>query len=184
MPGRDQFPIKYFDGNPMEGETPVGAYRRLQWGNEPDSVRKIEAPEEMMALGRLAMIHFADGTKEKSRDWQYFLAVGKRSNFVYFVPMDGSRRPISFPVNFFAGIRDAHNSRLRANALWWKKSQRQAMVVRTDYYSEKGGAPGYYFHDHEEPYPQLAINHRHRVLIPAEYQGRRSYAVGDEGIIG
>lgn len=166
MPVRDKFPAEYFDSNPLHGETPHGAYKRLQWGNEPLATWRIEAPEPMAVLGRLAKLFFAGGKSQSFPDWDFFVAVGTKRNFVYLVPMDDRRRPMDFPKKFFHGAFEV--TKLR----------------RIDYYSEKGGEPGYYYHDHERPYPMLWGNDDHFVIVPADNDGRRSYAVNDEGIIG
>ena len=50
--------------------------------------------------------------------------------------------------------------------------------------SEKGGEAGYYYHDHEKPYPTIYGYEDHFVCIPARHRKGRSYAVNDEGIIG
>ena len=167
MPIRDKFPAEYFDSNPFEGETPQRMYERLQWGNKPKHTWQIEAPEPMAVLGRLAKLKFAQTKTEQTfRDYEYYVAVGASSNWVYLVPIEGRARPASFPLKFLARV------------------QRIATIKRIDYYSEKGQKEGYYFHDHEPPYPVLMEYLGHYVLAPASHRSGRSYAVGVEGIIG
>lgn len=166
MPTRDRFPAEYFEANPLEGETPEAAFKRLQWGNNPRNTYRLEAPEPMAVLGRLAKLFYVGGKSQSFPDWEMFVAVGVASNRYYLVPMDEQRRPIDFPRDFFEGCRPV------------------VQVRRIDYYSEKGGEPGYYFHDHEKPYPMLYGYEDHFVCEPAAMKKGRSYAVNDEGIIG
>lgn len=166
MPVRDRFPKEYFNTNPMEGESAEEAYKRLQWGNSPNNSFRIEAPEPLSALGRLAKVFFDPKGVNSFKDNRYYVAVGVETNYVYFVPMDKRHRPISFPEDFL------------------EICQPVAKVRRTDYYSEKGGEAGYYYHDHEKPYPTLCQAEGHFVLAPSRHRGGRSYAVNDEGIIG
>jgi len=165
MPIRDKFPQKYFDSNPFEGETPQRAYKRLQWGNKPKNTFRIEAPEPMAVLGELAKLVFENRRQQTFEKGELFVAVGTRTNMVYLVPMENGR-PLDFPVGFYS------------------KVERIVKVKRIDYYSEKGGEDGYYYHDHEKPYPMLWSDGEHFVLEPAPHRGGRSYAVNDEGIIG
>lgn len=166
MPTRDKFPAHYFEGNPLAGETPEGAYKRLQWGNNPRRAWNIEGPEPMAALGRLAKLVYQGGKSQRFRDWSFFVAVGTRSNRVYLVPMDDRKRPVPFPRDFARESFDI------------------GRVRQIDYYSEKGGERGYYYHEHERPYPMLRGCDDHFVLVPSRVNGGRSYAVNDEGIIG
>lgn len=165
MPIRDKFPQEYFDTNPLAGETPHGAFKRLQWGKEPSNTFKIEAPEPMAVLGRLAKLFYLGGKNQTFPDWDFFVSVGTRTNWVYLVPME-NRKPLDFPKGFAKGCIEI------------------TLLKRIDYYSEKGGEDGYYYHDHEKPYPMLWGNDDHFVIQPANNRGRRSYAVNDEGIIG
>ncbi len=166
MPIRDRFPKEYFQGNPLNGETPHGAYKRLQWGNEPKDTYRIEAPEPMSVLGELAKLWFPGGKKQTFREGELFVSVGIKSNRVYFVPIGRGGRAVDFPKRFYQVIEPISE------------------LKRTDYYSDKGGEPGYYYHDHEKPYPMLYGADDHFVLMPAKHNGGRSYAVNDEGIIG
>ena len=165
MPVRDKFPREYFETNPLDGETPEGAYKRLQWGNSPRNKYRIEAPEPMAVLGELAKIVFLLGKKAEFDEGVYYVSVGIKSNMVYFVPMERGK-PVDFPNNFLNRI------------------ELFQQVKQVDYYSEKGGEAGYYYHECEKPYPVLAGVGRHYVLVPAKHRGGRSYAVNDEGIIG
>jgi hypothetical protein len=165
MPVRDRFPTDYFDKNPLAGENALGAYRRLQWGNKPRYTWRIEAPEPMAVLGRLAKLVFAGKGQQNYPDWSMFVSVGTRTNRVYLVPMKG-RKPVPFPLRF--------NQRCEAIV----------KLRRIDYYSEKGNEEGYYYHDHEPPFPTLRGLNDHFVIMPAKHRGGRSYAVNDEGIIG
>jgi len=166
MPVRDKFPTEYFAENPLEGESAHNAYKRLQWGNNPRKAWKIEAPEPMAVLGRLAKLFFVGGKSQSFDDWDFYVAVGTKSNRVYLVPMDEKHKPMAFPEGFLKGC-DAIVG-----------------VRRIDYYSEKGNEEGYYFHEHEKPFPMLYGCDDHFILEPAKHRGGRSYAVSDEGIIG
>lgn len=164
MPIRDKFPTEYFQGNPLAGESPESAYRRLQWGNNPRNAWTIEAPEPMAVLGELAKLVLGSQVS-KFREGAYYVSVGVRSNLVYIVPI-GRRGPLDFPTGFMSKIEPI------------------GVLTRIDYYSDKGGDKGYYYHDHEKPYPMLYRYKGHMVILPAKHRGGRSYAVNDEGIIG
>lgn len=165
MPVRDKFPSDYFAKNPLAGESPHGAYKKLQWGNNPRNTFRIEAPEPMAVLGELAKLVFTAGNTQKFREGEFFVSVGTKSNGVYLVPMSRGR-PKDFPVNFFEITEPVGN------------------LKRIDYYSSKGGEDAYYYHDHEPPYPLLIKAGRHGFIMPARHRGGRSYAVNTEGIIG
>lgn len=166
MPVRDRFPASYFESNPLEGSNPHEAYKRLQWGNSPRNTFKLEAPEPMAALGELAKLFYVGGKVQSFREGELYVAIGTRSNCYYLVPMDGSGRPQDFPKNFHS------------------QCEPMAVIRRIDYYSDKGGEAGYYYHDHERPYPTLYGCDDHFVCVPARHRRGRSYAVNDEGIIG
>lgn len=164
MPERDNYPKEYFEGNPYEGETPENAYKRLRWGNEPQETFEIDAPEPLITIGDLAQVFAQGGTVQFSEEEAPFLALGTRTNVLYFVPKRNG-----MPVNIPPGPYEYMD-----------------IVTRIDYYSDKGGDLCYYYHDHEPPYPKLYV-HRSGVcmLCPSECEdGSRSYAVGDEGVIG
>lgn len=167
MPVRDKFPSKYFDGNPFDGLSPHEIYKKLQWGNQPKNTWMIEAPEPLTVLGRLAKLRAAQTrTEQKFRDYTFYAAMGVYSNHMYFVPIVGNGKPVSFAKDFL------------------ERAAPIGKISRMDYYSEKGGEPGYYYHDHEPPYPTLLEYGGHYMLAPAHHRGARSYAVGPEGVIG
>jgi len=165
MPTRKDFPRRYFLQNPFDGDGPEQMYRRLRWGNSPRESWEVEGPEDMAALGTLAQIVTPSGSKKWSEARGPFLAVGVDSNWLYVVPRRG-RGPIGeIPSGPYVEL---------------------CSVVQTDYYSKKGNDIAYYYHEHEPPYPVLA---QHRasgcaVILPQSHRGGRSYAVGEEGIIG
>lgn len=166
MPIRDSFPKEYFDGNPYEGETPEDAYKRLRWGNEPNEVFEIDAPEPMATIGTVAKLIADGGTVEYSEGEAPFLAIGLETNKVYIVPMNQDGSPVNVPEGPYVDM---------------------GRIRQIDYYSDKGGEEAYYFHEHEEPFPFLCIHETSGVALiePEEMEdGSRSYAVGDEGIIG
>lgn len=165
MPERDKFPKEYFTGNPLEGD-PVDAYRRLQWGNEPREILEIEAPEPLAVLGDAAQLKFVGGGKQAFEEGEFFLAVGVETNHVYLVPKDAAGKPKDFPQDFD------------------DEMEAIAEIKQTDYTSEKGGDDAYYFHEHEGPFPVLYGVDGFYVLLPADSEEGRSYAVNDEGIIG
>ena len=165
MPERDNFPSEYFDGNPYETETPEGTYRRIRWGNEPSEVFSIEAPEPLATLGDVAQICTQSGSTGYSEDEAPFLALGTVSNRLYMVPKIG-KNPVDIPDGPYEYV---------------------GTVIQLDYYSDKGGEEAYYFHEHEPPYPRLYMHLESGVCILEPQQlpgGGRSYAVGDEGVIG
>lgn len=164
MPERDKFPKKYFDGNPYEGVDPEDAYKRLRWGNEPQESFEIEGPEDMVTIGDVAQVITSRGTVE-FEEGEAYLAVGMETNRVYIVPCEGGE-PVDVPDGPYTEL---------------------AEIYQIDYTSDKGGEEAYYFHEHEEPYPRLCWNEETGVgmIEPEEMEdGSRSYAVGDEGIIG
>ena len=166
MPIRDSFPKKYFDGNPYEGVEPEEAYKRLRWGNEPSEVFEIEGPEDMATIGTVAKVITDRGTLSYSEDEAPYLAVGLQTNRVYIVPVKDGKPCSSIPDGPY---------------------EKLAQIHQIDYYSDKGGEEAYYFHEHEEPYPNIYLDEATGVGViePEEMEdGSRSYAVGDEGIIG
>jgi hypothetical protein len=141
-------------------------YKRLRWGNHPNSVFDIEAPEPMVALGEVAKIR---GLKrvlaEYAENEGPYLVVGRDSNLLYIVPRYNDGTPMEVPAEGYRPI-----TKLRG----------------VDYFSDKGGEVVYYYHDHEKPYP-LLMQHPSGVcfLEPAIMgDGGRSYVVDDAGIIG
>ena len=165
MPERDHYPKEYFESNPYEGETPEDAYRRVRWGNEPQETFEIDSPEPLITMGDVAKIYTPGGIAHFREHEAPFLALGTETNILYFVPKRNG-----MPVNVPNGPYELIDT-----------------VTRLDYYSDKGGEQCYYYHDHEPPYPKLYIHKRSGVcrLVPSQCSdGSRSYAVGDEGVIG
>lgn len=164
MPERERYAHR-FEGPALEAD-PHAAYRTLQWGNDPEDTWDIDAPESLVALGTLAKVVLRNGREaEWSERWAPFLAVGTESNNLYAIPATRGGRPRNVPAGEY---------------------ERIGRVVRTDYYSEKGGELGYYYHDHEQPYPVLYEYGDTGVMIwvPAQVGQNRSYVVAEEGIIG
>jgi len=162
---REIFGDKVFETNPFENEDPEKIYNELQWGNDPNEILDIEAPEALVNLGYVAEIHFKREV-EKFDEKSYYLAVGADSNFVYFIPCN-----IQFNIPNF----DSSNGE-------WDLGPE---VKETHYISDKGGEECYYYHKHEKPYPNI-WKHVTGIclLIPADLNGQRSYAVIKEGIVG
>lgn len=159
MPGRSDFPAAYFDTNPFDGETVEDMYRRLQWGNEPQEIIEIDAPEPLVSLGCAAKLIMERFSFEWDEDESH-LAVGRDSNKLYIFPKGATH----IPTTGYEPIGES---------------------VQIDYYSEKGGDPGYYYHEHEAPFPQVyEAPGGYFVLEPESDDGARSYAVSEEGIIG
>ena len=160
-----------FDGNPFEDMPVEEMYADLQWGNDPNAVWDFDAPEPMAAIGQLAGIEVEDAIELHDDDGKSpFVAVGQDSNNVYIIPKADSGGPVNVPT---------FNPR---SSSWRNLGE----VTQTDYYSDKGGELGYYYHNHEGPYPTLWEHARSgcRVLVPARHRGKRSYAVGKAGIVG
>jgi hypothetical protein len=148
--------------------TPEETYSKLRWGNSPAESFDIEAPESMVTLGDVAQLITENGTAKFSEDDAPFLAIGVETNRIYIVPKNGD-----LPVNIPEFSETTY--------------QKIGEIEQTDYYSDKGGEEAYYYHEHEAPYPTLYMHEESGVcvLIPAEMDdGSRSYAVGDEGVIG
>jgi len=152
-----------FNGNPFEGLSPQEIYKIIQWGNNPNKVIEIDAPEAMTALGFLAKLYLTDGTVKLSKN-KFYLALGADSNSLYI-----------FQKNIRV-IPDLDDN---------KWSTQGVKVKRTDYYSKKGGEDCYYYHNHEKPYPILFSHPKGvHILQPQKFKGQRSYAVIKEGIVG
>ncbi len=151
-----------FGDNPFAKQTPQQIYSKIQWGNKPKRIYRINAPEPLVALGELAALHTPSQIVEYEED-KYFIAVGAHSNTLYFVPIN---KPIQQIPPF--GSR-------------WKKGP---LVYETHYYSDKGGEDCYYFHEHEKPFPRLYGYKNFGILVPSNNKGKRSYAVIKEGIVG
>ena len=166
MPIRDKFPKAYFDGNPYKGESPEDIYRRLRWGNEPRMSFEGNDPESMVSIGEVAQLVFHDVAVTWDESEAPYLAIGADSNRLYVVPRDADGAPVEIPSGPYERVEE---------------------LEQIDYYSDKGQDDAYYYHEHEEPFPVLYIHRESGVcyIEPAEMEdGSRSYAIGDEGIIG
>lgn len=158
-----------FERNPFHGLSPHSAYELLQWGNASRKTHSIEAPEALVLLGSMAQLVLAD-RKLTFRKHEAFLAVGHRSNHLYIVPRAKNGGPIKTIPKF-------------SHAAW----QRIGLLRQTDYLSTKGRqrSEHYYYHKHEEPLPVLWIHPSGVGYVrPSRHQGKPSYAVGREGIVG
>lgn len=97
------------------------------------------------------------------------MAVGHKSNELYFIPrINNAPRKIIPPFS-------------RATCA------RIGLVRQTDYWSAKGrDKEVHYYHEHEEPFPVLWIHKPSGIgyLRAASHNGKPSYAVGKEGIVG
>jgi hypothetical protein len=169
MPGRFDFDPGIFDGNPFEGLDADEIYRRLRWGDDPTASWSIEAPEDMATIGRVAAIEWDTERDHKETFGEReapFLAVGAATNMLYIVPRGPQGNPFDpIPEGPYEEVGD---------------------IERIDYYSEKDGHPYYFFHDHEPPFPSV-FEHKQsgiRIVVPADNDGARSYAVDEPGIIG
>lgn len=160
-----------FERNPFEDVDPLEMYGEIQWDKEPQAVWEVDAPEPLVAIGELAGLDWGEDDLELwSEEDAPFLAVGRDSNALWIVPKDEDGAPLERIPRF--------NPRSRA----WRCL---GEVSQTDYYSDKGNEAGYYYHNHEAPYPQVWEHASGvRVLVPADNDGKRSYAVAKEGIVG
>jgi hypothetical protein len=160
MPTRTKFPSEYFDSNPFEGESLDDIYRRLQWGNEPNEVLEIDAPEPLVALGEAAQLVLAH-CRLQWDEGEAHLAIGAESNKIYIFPRGAAK----IPDEGFEPLGESE---------------------QIDYYSDKGAEAGYYYHEHEAPFPQVTAAPGGFFVIEPQVSedGERSYAVSDEGIIG
>jgi hypothetical protein len=155
---------KAFDKhNPFEDKNPHQIYSEIQWGNAPKKIFKINAPEPLVALGELAALYTSKGDME-FEEQEYFISVGAHRNILYFLPI---------------GVRIQ-----KVPDLDVRKWKRGPLVTETHYYSDKGGEPAYYYHEHEKPFPRLWWSGNIGILVPSNHKGKRSYAVIKEGIVG
>lgn len=152
-----------FDKNPFERKSPFQIYSILQWGNTPKKTFRIQAPEPIVCLGELAALYTTDGDMEFDEN-KIFIAVGAHYNILYFIP-------INKPIKHIPPINIKH----------WKRGPR---VRETHYYSDKGGDEAYYYHEHEKPFPTMWYRDNVAILVPSNNNGKRSYAVIKEGIVG
>lgn len=154
-----------FENNPYDGLSAEEIYKSLQWGKNPNEIIDVESPEPLANLGDLAGLYYDVGCEEFNEN-EVYLAVGAYSNWVYFIPKTFDTDIPEFDSN--------------------DKDWTQGPVVKeTHYYSDKGNEESYYYHEHEKPYPRV-WHHIDgvSVLIPANFKGKRSYAVVKEGIVG
>lgn len=165
MPERDNYPEEYFSGNPFEGKDAFEVYRELRWDNDWNEAFELDAPEPMASIGELARLELDNDIFEWSENEAPFLAVGVDSNALYIIPQDSDGNPVDVPTGEYQVIGE---------------------VVQTDYYSDKGNEDAYFYHEHEFPYPILAVHPESgvSVILPQANDGRRSFAVSREGIIG
>jgi len=159
-----------FDVNPYEGLSLDEMYDSIQWGKNPEHIYPIDAPEPLASLGTLALLKTksAYGTMKYKEKNAPFLAVGQDTNCLYIVPRNKDGSPQDIP-EFDPEIWEAIGE-----------------VKATHYYSDKGNEEGYYYHDHESPYPVLFVHESTGIgmLVPVDMDGKPSYAVIKEGIIG
>ena len=166
MPKRSDrtFYSDIFESNPFEDFDPEEMYKSLRWGNNPNEIFDIRAPEPLVTIGDLAQLKLSDQNLKWDESEAPFLAVGKDSNCLYIIPKDESGYPIQVPKSGYFEVDS---------------------VRQTDYYSDKGGEDAYYFHKHENPFPKLLVHQNGiAVIIPSEHKKKRSYAVGKDGIVG
>lgn len=168
MPERLRF-SHLFRGNPFANTQPEEAFSLLNWGNQARNTFEIDAPEPLLMLGMAKDIYLAD-RRLTFRRGESFLCVGHKSNELYIIPRVNNaplKRIPAFSRRLFQCIGE---------------------IVRTDYLSTKGKTrrENHYYHEHEKPYPKLWLNHSARVgyLRAADHNGKPSYAVGKEGIVG
>src|SRR5712671_3339269 len=83
---REEFGGEVFETNPFEGEQPEKIYNKIQWGNSPENVIDVEAPEPLVNLGYLIELHHK--IIEEFEDGTYLLAIGANSNLLYIIPTE------------------------------------------------------------------------------------------------
>jgi hypothetical protein len=156
-----------FGSNPFKGKDPRDIYTELRWGNESKRIFNIDAPEPLVSLGELAYLEYTNGNYEEySEEDAPFLALGAETNYLYIIPKksNGRPNPVSEDTEEYEAI---------------------GTIKQTDYYSEKGDEEGYYYHEHEKPYPVLYEHYSGiAIIVPSKHKGKRSYAVVKEGIVG
>lgn len=165
MPERLRY-AHLFTGNPFAGKGVEETFSLLHWGNRHEHLTEIDAPEPLVMVGMMAALALENGAELRFKSGEAFLAMGHRSNRLYVVPRKNNK-PVDVPA-FSRSMRCI------------------GKVVRTDYLSTKGGnQEHYYYHEHEHPFPTL-YTHPTGVgyLRPARHNGKASYAVGKEGIVG
>ena len=157
-----------FRGNPFKGTRPEEAFSILNWGNQHKRAFEIDAPEPLIMLGMAKDVFLVD-RRLCFRRGESFLTVGHRSNELYFIP-----RVNNGPLTQIPPFSRATCKRI-------------GRVRQTDYWSTKGRhGERHYYHEHEEPFPVLWIHQASKVgyLRAANHNGKPSYAVGKEGIVG
>ena len=157
-----------FKKNPLAHLQPEEAFSLLNWGNKHKATIEIDAPEPLIMLGMSKEI-FLNDRRLIFRRGESFLAVGHKSNELYFIPRINNAPRAVVPA--FS----------RADC------QRVGLVRQTDYWSAKGRVKEvHYYHEHEEPFPALWIHKPSGIgyLRAASHNGKPSYAVGKEGIVG
>lgn len=168
MPERQHY-AHLFRGNPLRGTAPEEAFSLLNWGNHATRTFTIDAPEPLVMLGMAKMLVLRDRVLTFRRG-ETFLAVGHKSNELYLIPRVNNR-----PLE-------------RIPPFHRRTAECVGEVLQTDYLSTKGKdrKEHHYYHKHEKPYPRLWLNHAARVgyLHAASHNGKPSYAVGEEGIVG
>jgi hypothetical protein len=159
---REEYSSAFKGENPFKNKNPIEIYNIIQWGNKPKNIFPINAPEPLISLGHLAKLFFEDETYLELDENQVHITIGANSNIIYFFPY-GTRSVPSF------------------NKKSWLEGNK---IIRTDYFSEKGGEPCYYYHNHEIPYPTIWYHKTVSILLPDTYKNKPSYAVIKEGIVG
>ena len=162
--------LKYahlFAKNPFAGKNPVEVFSLLHWGNQTQKVTEIDAPEPLVMLGMMAKLCLKNKELRFSQG-EAFLAVGNQSNELYIIPRVNNQ-PMRVIPRFST-----------------RCVKRVGEVQQTDYFSTKGGAEEhYYFHKHESPFPVLFLHPSGIGYLRAvNHNGKPSYAVGKEGIVG
>jgi hypothetical protein len=162
--------LKYahlFERNPFEGKNPTETFSLLHWGNRSKRVIDIDAPEPLVMLGMMAKLCMQDRELRFSKG-EAFLAVGQNSNELYIIPRVANAPMKVIPSFSPRGVK------------------RVGPVLATHYLSTKGGSEEhYYYHDHESPFPILYLHKSGIGYIRASnHNGKPSYAVGKEGIVG
>lgn len=167
MPERKLY-AHLFRGNPLGHLKPEEAFSLINWGNRSRNAFIVEAPEPLVMLGMAKLLVLKDRQLHFRRG-ETFLAVGHKSNELYLIPR----------------VNDAPLKRIPAFSR--KECKCVGAVLQTDYLSTKGqSGEHHYYHKHEIPFPRLWIHEKTQVgyLRAAIQNGRPSYAVGKEGIVG
>lgn len=167
MPERDNY-SHLFKRNPFKDKNPEEVFSLLHWGNSHNSKIEIDAPEPLVMLGMIKLLVLPD-RKYKFSDGESFLSLGVQSNSLYLIP-----RVNDLPI-------------LNIPPFSVRTCKYIGPVLQTDYLAAKGGEiEDYYYHKHEKPYPGLWLNNTAGIgyIIASDNNGKPSYAVGKEGIVG